>query len=128
MDLIAFIAGAFLGWWLGSKFTDFLHRNVMTELLKELNVTEAQLRKVAEKNGIKLPEPRVDSDEDELEEIHIKLEQHQGQIYAFRIDNDGFLGQGSDRESLFAALRSRMDNVRLIVDEGSDLIKKPSDA
>ena len=116
-----------LAFYIGWKLSEFLHTTAMMVVMKELGVSEEDLRRLAKKNNIHLSEPAA-ADREALEEIHIKLEQHQGQIYAFRTDNDGFLGQGADRESLIATLGQRMNNVRLIVDEGGEFIKKPEEA
>lgn len=115
-----------LGWWLGSRFATMMHLLSFRAILKELNVSNEQLRKLAHKNGLEIPEDgSMDSKDGQgLEVIHIKLEQHQGQIYAFRVDNNGFLAQGTDRESLINHLQQRMTGVRLIVDEGGDLLQK----
>ncbi len=119
--LILFVIGFIVGWKLNAIF----HTAAMFAILKELGIKESDLRNLAKAKDIDLP---AQDEHDELEVIHIKLEQHQGQIYAFRVDNDGFLAQGTDRDSLINHLQQRMNNVRLIVDEGSDLIKKPEEA
>ncbi len=113
-----------LGWWLGSRFTSLMHLMSFKAVLKELDISNDQLRKLARKNGIALPEDDAADSKDDLEVIHVKLEQHQGQIYAFRVDNDGFLAQGSDRESLINHIQQRMTGVRLIIDEGGELLQK----
>ncbi len=113
-----------LGWWLGSRFATMMHLLSFRAILKELNISNDQLRKLAHKNGLDLPEESTADSKDDLEVIHIKLEQHQGQIYAFRVDNDGFLAQGTDKDSLINHLQQRMTGVRLIIDEGSELLQK----
>ena len=111
-----------LGFVIGYRVNQIAQVWAFKRILKELGIKDSDMRKLAERNGIELPpEP---AKEPELEEIHIKLEQHQGQIYAFRVDNDGFLGQGPDRDQLIARLTQNLNNVRLIVDEGADLLQK----
>ncbi len=114
--MIEIILALLVGIWIGKTVTNALNQMAFGRILQELGVTEQQLRKLKD-------QVQEDPSEDDLEEIHIKLEQHQGQIYAFRVDNDGFLGQGTDRESLIHHLQQRMTNVRLIIDEGRELIK-----
>lgn len=116
--LVVFIVGVILG----HRISTAVHLASFKKILQELGIREADMRKLAARNGIELPEPKPP--EQELEEIHIKLEQHQGQIYAFRKDNDAFLGQGEDRDSLIERLRQSLNNVRLIVDEGGELLQK----
>ena len=98
------------------------------EIIKDLGITDQQLRKLAEKNGIRVPteNPRDSiTGEVTVTPIEIRIEEHQGQLYAYRLDNDQFLGQGTDREQLIARLTENLTNVRLIVAEenGAGLIK-----
>lgn len=128
-QLIELVIVFIMGWWAGSRITTMMHLMAFRGILKELNISEEQLRRLGIKIGLELgkdlPEGSRHTAEGDLEEIHIKLESHSGIIYAFRKDTDQFLGQGADRESLIQHLSSRLTNVRLIVDEGSELIKKP---
>ena len=99
------------------------------EILKDLGVTEQQLRRLAEKNDIPVPteNPRDSiTGEVTVTPIEIKIEEQQGMLYAYRLDNDQFLGQGTDREALIERLTENLTNVRLIVAEehGAALIKK----
>jgi hypothetical protein len=47
-------------------------------------------------------------------------------LYAYRKDNQQFLGQGTDREGLIDSISKRMTDVRLIIDsqDGADLLRK----
>jgi hypothetical protein len=54
------------------------------------------------------------------------LEQHLGQLYAYRKDTEEFLGQGSDREQLINAIKARFtERTTVIIKEqdGAELIK-----
>ncbi len=125
-ELLTYIIIAVFAFALGHKFSTIFHVMSFKRILDDLGVTREQMLQLARKNGMELldPEDTAVNSEPGLEVIHIKLEAHQGQIYAFRKDNDQFLGQGQDTDSLISALKSRMNNVRLIVDEGSDLLQK----
>ena len=125
-ELITYAVIAVLSFALGHKFSTIFHVMSFKRILDELGITREQMLQLARKNGMDLadPEDAAVNTEPGLEVIHIKLEAHQGQIYAFRKDNDQFLGQGQDTDSLISALKSRMNNVRLIVDEGGDLLSK----
>jgi hypothetical protein len=116
-----------LGFYLGHKLATLFHVAAFKKILDELGIKEKDMRDLARRAGLEHKIPPESTKESGLEEIHIKLEQHQGQIYAFRMDNDGFLGQGKDRDSLIQHLQQRMNNVRLIVDEGGELIAKTVD-
>lgn len=124
--MIDYVIIAIVAFLVGYKVSEVMHVLSFKKVLEDLGVTREQLRQLGEKAARELGEPVPEEFQDPLglEIIHIKLEQHQGQIYAFRADTDQFLGQGADRDSLISALKQRMDNVRLIVDEGSDLLQK----
>lgn len=121
-----YIIIALVAFFVGYKVSEFMHVLSFKKVLDDLGVTREQLRQLGEKAARELGRevPEEFQDPEGLEVIHIKLEQHQGQIYAFRADNDGFLGQGTDRDSLILTLKQRMNNVRLIVDEGGELLQK----
>jgi PP-loop superfamily ATP-utilizing enzyme len=124
--IIEFLIAFALGWWIGHKVSGFWMALSFREILKDLGVTEQQLKKLAEKNGIDLPEKPTEESEETpiLTPIEIRIEEHQGVLYAYRLDNDQFLGQGTDREALIERLTDNLTNVRLIVAEehGAGLI------
>ena len=123
-----FIVGIFafvLGWKLGME----VHARIFAKMLEELGVTEKDLDgliKNRKKEQGEEPVSQEEIEEELLEEIPVKIEQHQGQLYAFRVDNDAFLGQGADRESLIKRLTETMNGVRLTISEenGSKYIKE----
>lgn len=110
-----------VGWFLGSKFMSLWLHTTFREILKDLGVTETQLRAMAEKAGV--PESQLPPQT--LPVVEVKLEQINGVIFAFRKDNDQFLGQGTDRDQLIDSLKHNLVNVRVIVDQsdGADLLK-----
>lgn len=110
-----------LGWWLATRVTTTLLHMTFMEILKDLGIKEDQLRDLARRNG--LPLPLIP--DTELPILEVRLEQHQGVIYAFRKDNDAFLGQGADREDLVKRLTENLSNVRVIIskEDGADLIQ-----
>ncbi len=123
--LIVFALGCWIGSWVRAVWMSLSFR----EILRDLGVTEQQLRKLAEKNQITFPteNPRDSiTGEITVTPVEIRLEQHHGQIYAYRLDNDQFLGQGSDREALIRRLTENLTNVRLIVaqEHGAELLQK----
>jgi hypothetical protein len=90
---------------------------VFKQILEDLRITDKELMEL-----------RDQDDEEDDSIVEIKLEQHQGQIYAYRKDNDQFLGQGTDRESLINRLRQEFtegQEIKLIIreEDGADLIK-----
>jgi len=118
--LITFIIAFMLGY----KLASWISAVSFHELLKELGVTDQQLAKLANRYDIGTDIKPVKS-EPELADLEIKLEQHQGVIYAFRLDNDQFLGQGKNREELLDSLKKSLNNVRVIIAEehGAKLVQ-----
>lgn len=113
-----------VAFWLGSKLTSIWNRIVYRDLLRDLGVTEKQLRQTASDYGFKLDDeedPKIPT----LTDLEIKLEQHHGIIYAFRLDNDQFLGQGKNREELIDSLKKNLTDVRVIIAEehGAKLVQ-----
>ncbi len=121
MELILVFA---LGAYVGSRVNAWLNLLAMREMLKDLGIKDADLTALLKKQNQKLG--IEDSEEEELPTIEVKLEQHQGQIYAFRKDNDEFLGQGTSREDRIDHISKRMKNVKLNIsrDDGADLLQK----
>lgn len=117
--IIVFIAGCALG----SRITNVWNQMTFREILKELGVTETQMRDLAVKNGIKVDEEQPNTDG--LPVLEVKIEKHGDQLFAFRKDNDQFLGQGTDRDALIDRLTQNLNNVRVIIDkeDGADLLK-----
>lgn len=121
-----------LGWYLGSKISTYFHHQAFKSILKDLNISNADLIRVARKDAPDFVQAQLDqlesqanaADESTLEQIDIKVEKHSDTLYAFRKDNDQFLGQGSTKDELITAMGLRMKNVRLTVVEGEELLQK----
>jgi len=123
IDIIVLLA---LGFVIGYKVSEIIHLLSFRRIMRDLKITEQQLREVARDNGIDVPDDRSEEDR-ELgirETIHIKIEQHGGQIYAYKSDTDEFLGQGTDPDDLVNGIARRFKGIRMIVDQGKDLLQK----
>ena len=118
--IITFIIGWILGW----RINDALRTTAIRHLLKELGVTEQDLRAAAARNGIILADaPDTAADTTVVE---IRLEQEGNQIYAYRKSDSTFLGQGSDTDSLIERLNQNLTPCRVVVskEDGADLLQK----
>ncbi len=124
-EYILILVGFVIGYIVGKAVANWTNTVAFRELLKDLNISDAQLMKVKAKIDRDLQEATGAPEEVELTPVEIKIEQHQGQLYAFRLDNDQFLGQGKDREELIEHLKKNLTNVRLIIaeDNGAKLIQ-----
>ena len=119
MEFLDYLIVFFVGVWVGKKLHDLLFRAMMARAMKELGITEDDLVKLTEKMT-----QSEDAENDGFDVIDIKVEQHNGALYAFRKDNDAFLGQGDSREDLINRLAEKMKNVRLLIskEDGGELI------
>lgn len=129
IDIITLIGFFALGWILGSKLTQALLGRVFAEILKDLDVDANKLKGLAKKYGMNVTKVEADNQSQEQEVVEVKIEEHHGQLYAFRKDTDKFLGQGSNREELVERLKTQFaGTITLIVREadGADLIKQTS--
>lgn len=111
--LVVFGAGFYLGWRLNDIFT----RITFAKMMREAGISNKDLEKFQEywapKMGEEVPKP-------EMADIEIKIEKHGGQLYAYRADNDEFLGQGPTKEDLIQHMGTKINNVRLQVVEGKE--------
>jgi hypothetical protein len=109
-----------LGIVIGMKVSSYIQIMAMKQLLQDLGIKDQDLKDLIKRNlGEEDQEPG-------LEVVEVKLEQHQGVIYAYRKDNDTFLGQGADRDSLIQRLNETMTSCKVIVaqQDGADLLQK----
>lgn len=100
IDLIIVACAAFYAGWRGATW---IHVMSFKALLEDLDIGSKELREMARKNNIQLP----DDDEDETTittNVEVKVEQHQGQLYCFEIENDRFVTQAASPEELIEKL------------------------
>jgi hypothetical protein len=119
ISFAVFIAGAAWGWLLCYRW----HTKMIGEILERAGVTDDKLRTLITDLRSELPKDH----EDALPDVEVKIEQHGGQLYAYRVDNDEFLGQGADRDTLLAAINEKAKtNFNMIVrkEQGGELLQK----
>ena len=124
-NFIALIIVFAFGWYIGSKVQFWLDQITFKHILEDLGVTNKQLTGLIARDLV--PDVNANTaDGNGLTPLEITLEQHQGVIYAYRKDNQQFLGQGTDRQGLVDSISKRMTDVRLIIDQqdGADLLQK----
>lgn len=129
MEYILAAVGFIVGWIMGAKITRAIMQRVFAEVLGDLNINADNLKALAEKYGMKVTKVEVDENGEEQEVVEVKIEEHHGQLYAFRKDTDKFLGQGANREELIERLKHEFSGtVKMIVREadGAELIKQTS--
>lgn len=116
-----YIIIAIIAFYIGYRASQIVHVMSFKQVLEDLGVTTEQLQELARKNGMEglVDDQSNDSNTGEaaLTSIEIKIEEHQGVLYAYRLDTDQFLGQGPDRDQLIGRLKDNLTNVRLIISE-----------
>jgi hypothetical protein len=126
MDMIELIIAAAVGILIGWRAARQVHLDGFRQLLKALKVTEEDLLRAMIK--IQSKEWQLDDDEGTKDHtvVDVKLEQQGTQIFAYRKDNDQFLGQGADTDSLIQRLNETMKPCRVNVakEDGADLLLK----
>ena len=126
MDIQSFLEGLLifiLGVAIGGKLVSIWMRISFAELIKELDITPEQLRAVMIRNGI---DPATITAETPKAVLEIRVEKHQGVLFAYRTDTQEFLGQGANQDDLVKSIASRMRDVRLVISEnnGAELLQK----
>lgn len=117
------------GLWLGAKLKGITMLMAFRQIMRELGISDDRLRELARRQNIPDIDPEMEPAApgvDDLPEIKIKIEKHGDQLFAFRIDNDQFLGQGTDSDSLVKRIAEQYKGIRFTIpkDQGADLLQK----
>jgi len=123
METLTIMALVAIAFYLGWRANEFMTKIMIRSLMDDMGITPDQRQQLIERCAEEIKE--MNSEEDDLAEISIKLEQHQGVIFAYSEDDGMFMGQGKDREELFKNLGDRFKNLRCVVkaENGAELIR-----
>jgi hypothetical protein len=116
LDLIVVFAVAF---YLGHKLSSLWQQWTFARILDDLGVKPHQIKALLDEDTA--------AESDELARLEVRVEQHQGVLYAYRKDNQLFLAQGTDADALIKHLDLTFARgARLIVQEadGAELLQK----
>jgi uncharacterized membrane protein len=110
-----FIAGVVVGAAIGWRASLVLYREVIQDLLVKAGVDNKDLLKIKQ---------AAEADNSSAD-VAIKVESHSGHLYAYRKDNDEFLAQGADKDSLLAAIKDLPIEGRVVITEedGAELVR-----
>jgi len=112
-----------LGFLIGAWCSSMFHRAIMREFLRELGYdTEEKLRDLHDRLALKLTADNSAAVAGKPV-IKIRLEQHQGVLFAYREDDSTFLGQGNTREDLVASIMHRIRGCTIEIVNG-ELLQK----
>ncbi len=104
LAIVFVIIGVIIGSWISHLF----HRVIMREFLKVLGYdTPEKLRQLHDRMAEQLTEDNSAA-QGGKPVIRVRLEQHQGIIFAYREDDSTFIGQGNTREDLVASIMHRI--------------------
>jgi len=117
------------GLWLGAKLKGISMLMAFRQIMRELGIPESRIRELARRQQVLDIDPEIEPAApgvDDLPEIKIKIEKHGDQLFAFRIDNDQFLGQGTDSDSLVKRIAEQYKGIRFTIpkDQGAELLQK----
>ena len=121
METVIIVAVAF---WLGWKINEIWMAATFKKILDDLGVTDRDLRKLAEQNGITLPEQPSTADSPKTE-VEIRIEEVDGALLAYDSRNS-FVAQAQDPDALLSRLIECFPaGTRITVpdDQGGTLIK-----
>ena len=116
---------------LGWKISEIFHVISFKKILEDLNVNGEDLKKlhnkIARDQGLAelYPSKNAAAESDGKTVVDIKVEQLQGQLYAYEVDRDTFIAQGQTSDELLERILDRYPaNHRIICDRsnGGDLI------
>ena len=126
MGMIETVLIVVVAFWLGNRWATNFHQKIFREILKELGVTEQQLKDLMQRQQRQLAGLTIEESTADLTVVEVRLEQQGNQIYAYRKDDSTFLGQGHDRDSLIERLTQNLTPCRVVIDleDGSDLLQK----
>ena len=121
--VIAFIAGY--------KISEIIHVISFKKILEDLNVNKGDLvnlhQRLLRDHGLEEESPRnsAAAGSDGKTVIDIKVEQHEGQLYAYTVNQNQFIAQGQTSDELLGRILDKYPtNVRVICDvaNGGELI------
>jgi hypothetical protein len=118
LDLILLLISVFvLGCYIGWKVQEKLMFMTMMDMFAQAGVTHKDLDKFVG-HWKKEFDAEDEVEDDERDTVEIKVEQHGAELYAFRKDNQEFIGQGNSKESLITRLGETMTGKKLLISEG----------
>lgn len=118
-----FLIGMVVGVAVGVVGYSFYLRHLINRTMRELNIDPAILNSVDSKELAQVAIKQIDNATAELTPLTVKVERVQDQIYMFRGDNDAFIGQSTDFDSLVTILTKKFPNysIDLVSDDKSTL-------
>ena len=118
-DVVTFLIGSVVGFAIGWRICNRFHENMLSEILRSAGVTPSQLEAAI----LKIQEDKPD----DMPDVEVRIEQHGLALFAYRVDNNQFLGQGLDRDELIARIiEVNKTSFKMIISQenGAELLQK----
>jgi hypothetical protein len=126
METIILITLAFvIGW----KLSEIVMTMSFKKILEELKVPDSALKDLARRNGIEIPADTT-AEKPKGPEINIRVEQIDGRLFAYELDQDSFVAQGDDADQLLSRIIERFPvgtKITVLKEHGGDLITKAAE-
>ena len=122
-DVVTFLIGSVVGFAIAWRICNRFHENMMSEILRSAGVTPSQLEAAI----LKIQKDLPDDHEDVMPDVEVRIEQHGSALFAYRVDNNQFLGQGLDRDELIARIiEVNKTSFKMIISQenGAELLQK----
>jgi hypothetical protein len=122
-DVVTFLIGSVVGFAIAWRICNRFHENMMSEILRSAGVTPSQLEAAI----LKIQKDLPDDHEDVMPDVEVRIEQHGLALFAYRVDNNQFLGQGLDRDELIARIiEVNKTSFKMIISQenGAELLQK----
>ncbi len=114
---------AVIAFYLGFKLNEKIMWFTFGKMMKDAGISNKDLDKFVAHWAPTLREELEAADQPQVE---IRLEEHNQTLYAYRKDNEEFLGQGANQEELFKRIAERFQDVKFVIKQadGAELLQK----
>lgn len=121
---ITYFSVSIIAFYLGWKVNSYWMAMTFRKILEDLNITDRQLKDLADRNGIELPDSE-DSEGIITNKVEIRVEIYQDQYYAYEEERDIFVAQAKSPEELLQRMIDKYPpgtSIRVDKTKGGDLI------
>jgi hypothetical protein len=126
METIILITLAFIVGW---KLSEIVMAASFKKILEELKVPDSALKDLARRNGIEIPADTT-AEKQKGPEINIRIEQIDGRLFAYEVDQDSFVAQADDADQLLSRIIERFPvgtKITVLKEHGGDLITQAAE-
>jgi hypothetical protein len=120
VELIIFVIGFALGWWIQS----WISARAMMDILDDIDPTGEKCVEALKRQGVEVEGFEAALAENSAKPaIQLKVESVNGMLMAYRAEDDFYVAQGQDAETLFESILDKHPEGKIEVVEGGDLVR-----